>query len=166
MDFHHTTPSVGSADGIRHTTSAPPVVGGWWTIPHRMQPDWLECIGTLCCTAAAINVVYALHLLYLQFRKPTADRQPFYFFFFYRSPHDIDLYAGGISETPVRGGILGPTFSCLLAYQFSLYKHGDRFWYENNDHENPRAAFTQGKCIRWNCQGRLIKDILRQVSSH
>uniref|UniRef100_K1PPM0 Chorion peroxidase n=1 Tax=Magallana gigas TaxID=29159 RepID=K1PPM0_MAGGI len=61
----------------------------------------------------------------------------------YRSPHDIDLYAGAISETPVRGGILGPTFSCLLAYQFSLYKHGDRFWYENNDHENPRAAFTQ-----------------------
>lgn len=61
----------------------------------------------------------------------------------YRSPHDIDLYAGGISETPVRGGILGPTFSCLLAYQFSLYKHGDRFWYENNDHENPRTAFTQ-----------------------
>nr|XP_034316533.1 peroxidase-like protein isoform X2 [Crassostrea gigas] len=61
----------------------------------------------------------------------------------YRSPHDIDLYAGGISETPVRGGILGPTFSCLLAYQFSLYKHGDRFWYENKDHENPRAAFTE-----------------------
>ncbi|XP_022289630.2 peroxidase-like protein [Crassostrea virginica] len=60
----------------------------------------------------------------------------------YRSPHDIDLFAGGMSETPLRGGILGPTFSCLLAYQFSLYKHGDRFWYENNDHQNPLAAFT------------------------
>eukprot|EP00105_Crassostrea_gigas_P025286 XP_011445822.1 PREDICTED: peroxidase-like protein [Crassostrea gigas] len=60
----------------------------------------------------------------------------------YRSTDDIDLFAGGMSETPVRGGILGPTFSCLLAYQFSLYKHGDRFWYENNDHENPLTAFT------------------------
>ena len=63
----------------------------------------------------------------------------------YRTTDDIDLFAGGMSETPLRGGILGPTFSCLLAYQFSLYKHGDRFWYENNDHQNPLAAFTAGE---------------------
>ena len=63
----------------------------------------------------------------------------------YRTTDDIDLFAGGMSETPLRGGILGPTFSCLLAYQFSLYKHGDRFWYEKSDHENPLAAFTPSK---------------------
>jgi hypothetical protein len=58
---------------------------------------------------------------------------------------DIDLFAGGISETPLPGGILGPTFQCIIAIQFSLYKHGDRFWYERTFQENPVAAFTPGK---------------------
>ncbi|XP_065940290.1 peroxidase-like protein [Magallana gigas] len=60
-------------------------------------------------------------------------------------PDDIDLFAGGMSETPLPGSILGPTFQCLIAYQFSLYKHGDRFWYERTFPENPLAAFTRGK---------------------
>ncbi|XP_062612030.1 peroxidase-like protein [Saccostrea cucullata] len=63
----------------------------------------------------------------------------------YRSTDDIDLFAGGMSERPIYGGILGPTFSCLFALQFSRYKHGDRFWYENDVHENPLTAFTTGQ---------------------
>lgn len=63
----------------------------------------------------------------------------------YRHPDDIDLFAGGMSETPLQGSILGPTFQCLIAYQFSLYKHGDRFWYERTFPENPLAAFTPGQ---------------------
>lgn len=62
----------------------------------------------------------------------------------FRHPDDIDLFAGGISETPDKGSILGPTFQCLIAYQFSLYKQGDRFWYERKFQENPVAAFTKG----------------------
>jgi hypothetical protein len=58
---------------------------------------------------------------------------------------DIDLFPGGMSETPVPGSILGPTFQCIIAAQFTLYKHGDRFWYERLFPENPVAAFTQGK---------------------
>ncbi|XP_055999997.1 peroxidase-like protein [Ostrea edulis] len=60
----------------------------------------------------------------------------------YRHPDDIDLFAGGMSETPLPGSILGPTFQCIIAYQFSLYKHGDRFWYERTFPENQVAAFT------------------------
>lgn len=69
-------------------------------------------------------------------------------FLFFRHPDDIDLFAGGMSETPLPGSILGPTFQCLIAYQFSLYKHGDRFWYERTFPENPLAAFTPGK-VMW-----------------
>lgn len=50
----------------------------------------------------------------------------------YRDIRDIDLYAGAMTELPVPGGIVGPTFACLIARQFLMYKKGDRFWYENN----------------------------------
>lgn len=78
---------------------------------------------------------------------------------FFRHPDDIDLFAGGMSETPLPGSILGPTFQCLIAYQFSLYKHGDRFWYERTFPENPLAAFTPGKVNLSLVNDLLLSDI-------
>ncbi|XP_061182767.1 peroxidase-like protein [Saccostrea echinata] len=49
----------------------------------------------------------------------------------YRHPDDIDLFAGGLSERRLRGALIGPTFACILAYQFQQLKVGDRYWYEN-----------------------------------
>ncbi|XP_078483095.1 LOW QUALITY PROTEIN: salivary peroxidase/catechol oxidase-like [Ciona intestinalis] len=49
----------------------------------------------------------------------------------YSNVDDIDLYIGGVSETPVRGGAVGPTFACLIGYQFRDIRRGDRFWFEN-----------------------------------
>ena len=51
----------------------------------------------------------------------------------YRDVSDIDLFSSGVSEEPVKGGIFGPTFACLIANQFRKLKRCDRFWYETGD---------------------------------
>ena len=43
---------------------------------------------------------------------------------------DIDLWAGGLAERHVNGGMLGELFSLIIADQFERLREGDRFWYQ------------------------------------
>lgn len=58
----------------------------------------------------------------------------------YASVFDIDLFVGGISERPLSGALVGPTFANMIALQFRNLKMADRFFY---DDISQSVAFTK-----------------------
>ncbi|XP_055327659.1 uncharacterized protein LOC129580922 [Paramacrobiotus metropolitanus] len=60
----------------------------------------------------------------------------------YKHVDDIDLYIGGISEYSVYGGVVGPTFGCMIAEQLHRTRRCDRFWYETGD---PLLRFSEAQ---------------------
>ena len=64
--------------------------------------------------------------------------------FLFRTVGDVDLWPLAMMETPVTGGILGPTFATIIAKQFHNYKYGDRFYFETADKE---LRFSPGRSL-------------------
>ena len=80
----------------------------------------------------------------------------------YEHMDDIDLFTGGMAEKPVVGGIVGPTFACIIGQQFLNLRKGDRFWYENGRHA---GAFTPAQLqeIRTVSLARVVCDCMDDV---
>ena len=86
----------------------------------------------------------------------------------YEHVDDVDLFTGGLSERPVVGGVVGPTFACILGQQFLNLRKGDRFWYENGgaDAQYPGGFTTQQlQEIRKSSLARVICNGLDDVGS-
>lgn len=47
----------------------------------------------------------------------------------YPTVNDVDLFPAGVSERPQPGGLVGPTFGCIIGIQFRQLRNCDRFWY-------------------------------------
>ena len=45
----------------------------------------------------------------------------------YGHPENIDVWVGGLLETPVEGGQVGPLVQCILVDQFKRLRDGDRY---------------------------------------
>lgn len=77
----------------------------------------------------------------------------------YKSPHDIDLFVGGLLESSEDDAVVGPTFRDIIADQFSRLRRGDRYFYEHNPSINP-GHFTEAQLqeIRKISLARIICD--------
>ncbi|GAU92790.1 hypothetical protein RvY_04828 [Ramazzottius varieornatus] len=83
----------------------------------------------------------------------------------YESVEDIDLYPAGISEFPVGGAIIGPTFACIISEQFWRLRVADRFWYENDLPFPSRFSDAQLAQIRKTTLARILCDSVPGIQS-
>lgn len=64
----------------------------------------------------------------------------------YDSYEDVELSVGGSLENKVKNSMAGPTFLCIMTEQFYRTRVGDRFFYENCEHN----GFTESKDLVFN----------------
>ncbi|OWA50683.1 Peroxidasin [Hypsibius exemplaris] len=83
----------------------------------------------------------------------------------YESVKDIDLYPAGIAEIQGEGGIIGPTFSCIIGEQFQRLRSADRFWYENDLPLPSRLSDDQLSAIRETSLASILCSTVEGLSS-
>lgn len=85
----------------------------------------------------------------------------------YHHPDDIDLWVGCLLESATGDALVGPTFSEIIADQFSRLRKGDRYFHEHNPDINP-GHFSEAKLqeIRKSTMARIICDNVDGYSLH
>lgn len=74
---------------------------------------------------------------------------------------------GGLLEKAVEDGVVGITFSEIIADQFARFKNGDRYYYEYNQKVNPTAFRPeQLQELRKASMARLICDNADHLALH
>ena len=73
----------------------------------------------------------------------------------YKHPHHIDLFVGGLAETPVSGGLTGKLFNAIKVKQFKNLMDGDRFFFTHKD-----QPFSFTKDAQRHIMDRKLSDIL------
>ena len=63
----------------------------------------------------------------------------------YKNVEDIDPFTGGAAEEPVSGGVVGPTFACLISKQFANIKEGDRLFFTHQEDGLPAGLSSMIK---------------------
>lgn len=77
----------------------------------------------------------------------------------YKHPDDIDLWIGGLLESAKGDALVGPTFSEIIADQFSRFRRGDRYFYEHSPEINPgHLSSEQLHEIRQSSMARILCD--------
>ena len=76
----------------------------------------------------------------------------------YGTLETVDLFVGGLSEEPLKGGLVGATFACIFARTFEAVRDGDRFYYENADTTTGIFTATQRAEIEKASLSRVICD--------
>ena len=77
------------------------------------------------------------------------------------NPNNADLWPVGLVEKPVKGGLVGATFRCIIRDQFTRSRDGDRFFYEKP------GVFTPSRLteIKKASLSRIMCDNLKNIVS-
>ena len=69
----------------------------------------------------------------------------------YSSPHDVDLWVGGMLEKHAPSAKVGPTFQCVIADQFRRLRDGDRLFYERSLSDDQLREVRKASLARLIC---------------
>ena len=97
----------------------------------------------------------------------------------YEDVDQIDAYSAGMAETPLKDGVVGPTWAKIIGMQFKLLMDGDRFFFTHpasgNSEERGLRARTK-QTIREQTLGDIVcantnaestrKHVMKSVGDH